>query len=234
MTAVLHASDIVRNYGVVRALDGADIEVSEGEIHGLIGPNGSGKSTFVDVLSGRARPAAGQVFLNGEDVTRRSVRWRRLNGLARAFQHTSVFPAMTVGEQLLVAADRTADSDLDNVVATLDLERYLESPCETIAYGDQRRVDIALALVGRPKVLLLDEPTAGLSRAESLVIAEHIAGLVENWDVSVLLVEHDMEVVFSICNRLTVLNLGRRLMTGTPEEVRGTPEVIKAYLGSQA
>lgn len=234
MTTVLAATDIVRTYGVVRALDGADIEVAEGEIHGLIGPNGSGKSTLVDVLSGRARPSSGQVFLHAEDVTRRPVRWRRLNGLSRAFQHTSVFPTMTVGEQLLVAAGRSVDSDLDSVVATLDLEPHLDTPVETIAYGDQRRVDIALALVGRPKVLLLDEPTAGLSRSESLVIAEHIAGLVENWDVSVLLVEHDMEVVFSICDRLTVLNLGRRLMTGTPTDVRGTPEVIRAYLGSQA
>lgn len=234
MTTALRASDVIRTYGMVRALDGADIEVAEGEIHGLIGPNGSGKSTFVDVLSGRARPTAGSVFLHGEDISRRSIRWRRLNGLSRAFQHTSVFPAMTVGEQLLVAAGRGGDGDLDNVVAALDLEGHLDSQCETIAYGDQRRVDIALALVGRPKVLLLDEPTAGLSRAESLAIADHIAGLVASWDISVLLVEHDMEVVFSICDRLTVLNLGKRLMTGTPDEVRGTPEVIRAYLGSQA
>lgn len=233
MTSVLDARDIVRNYGSVRALNGASIEVAAGEIHGLIGPNGSGKSTFVDVLSGRARPAEGVVRLNGEDITRRSIRWRRMNGMSRAFQHTSVFSTMTVGEQLVVAS-RGDVSDLDAVVGALNLEPHLGSRCETIAYGDQRRVDIALALIGHPKVLLLDEPTAGLSRSESFVIAEHIAELVRNWDISVLLVEHDMEVVFSICKRLTVLNLGQNVVTGPPEEVRRSPDVIEAYLGSSA
>ncbi len=232
--AVLEARGLTCAYGGVRALDRLDLVVEAGLVHGLIGPNGAGKSTCMEALSGGVRPSEGVVLLDGEDVTRRSVRWRRHAGLSRSFQRTSIFPALTVHDQLDLAARRAGETDLDTIVALLSLEAFLDERCADIAYGDQRRVDIALALLGRPRVLLLDEPTAGLSVEESLVLGDHVAALAKEREVTVLLVEHDLDVVFRVCDVLTVLHLGRLLAHGDPLAVRADPRVVEAYLGSAA
>lgn len=231
---VLEAVGVSVRFGSFQALDGVDIAVESGSIHGLIGPNGAGKSTLIDVLSGRRRPTSGTVRLKGEDVTGSSVRRIRHSGLARSFQRTSVFPEMTVGDQLELVARKVGEPDLGEVVDAMDLVEHLDSTCGSIGYGDQRRVDIALALLGRPQILLLDEPAAGLGAAESLGLADHIKSLVTQRHVTVLIVEHDLDVVFRICDVLTVLATGQLLAHGSPAQVRNDPQVVEAYLGASA
>jgi len=226
--------DIIRRFGGFSALDTVQIAVPTGEIRGLIGPNGAGKSTLIDVLSGRADDWSGRVLFHGRDIGGLSVQERRSLGLARSFQRTNIFPDLGVGEQLEIAARKAEIRNVDEVAAELGLRDLIGARAADIGYGDQRRLDLALALIGRPKVLLLDEPAAGLSMGESLTLARLLKDLAARWKVTVLLVEHDMDVVFSICDRITVLHLGKVLAEGTAEEIRSIPEVVKAYLGSAA
>jgi branched-chain amino acid transport system ATP-binding protein len=229
----LEGEGLTRRYGGFRALDDVSIALRPGEIRGLIGPNGAGKSTLMDVLSGRGA-AAGQVRLFGQDIGALPARLRRRAGLARSFQKTNIFPDLTVEQQVRLAA-RAAESDnATEVLDALNLTAFAQRRAADIGYGDQRRLDLALALVGRPRVLLLDEPAAGLSMSESLTLATLLRDLAARWQVTVLIVEHDMEVIFSICSHLTVLHLGRILAEGSPDQVRAMPEVITAYLGSSA
>jgi branched-chain amino acid transport system ATP-binding protein len=234
MSAVLEATGVTLRYGAVTAVDNVDIAVEPGVLHGVIGPNGAGKSSFMDALSGRRRLSGGKVVLDGEDITKRPVAWRRLHGMARSFQKTSVFNALTVRVQLEMVARRTGEEDLDSIVDALGIRPFLELPCNSIAYGDQRSVDIAMALLGRPHVVLLDEPGAGLAHTESVRMLDHIRTLCTERNVAAVLVEHDVDGVFRVCDRITVLSLGKVLATGTPKEVRGDPAVVEAYLGSQA
>jgi branched-chain amino acid transport system ATP-binding protein len=228
----IEGSGLTRRYGGFYALDKVDIAVEQGEIRGLIGPNGAGKSTLIDVISGRASNWSGGVSLHGEDISRMSIQQRHRAGLSRSFQKTNIFPDLTVQEQLEIAATKTEAPNSDEVMQELGLAALAGKRAADVSYGDQRRLDLALALIGRPKVLLLDEPAAGLSMSESLAMAELLKDLAARWKVTVLLVEHDMDVVFSICARITVLHLGRILAEGTPDEIRGIPEVVTAYLGS--
>lgn len=216
------------------ALKGVNIGVEPGEIRGLIGPNGAGKSTLIDVLSGRASHWSGTVALFGRDISALSVRHRRHAGLARSFQRTNIFPDLTVIDQLQIAARKAELPNVDEIMAELSLTALAHLRAADISYGDQRRLDLALALIGRPKVLLLDEPAAGLSIKESIDLAHTLKDLAARWRVTVLLVEHDMDVVFSICDRITVLHLGEVLAEGAPAEIRGNAQVVKAYLGSEA
>ena len=186
------------------------------------------------MLSGRAPDRAGEVLLDGEDITRLSPQQRRKKGLARSFQRTNIFPELTVGEQLDVASWAVAAADTGEVLTALNLAALADIPAAELSYGEQRRLDLALALVGRPRVLLLDEPAAGLTLDESLALAVILRELATRWGVTVLLVEHDMQVVFSVCDRISVLHLGRALAEGTVAEVRADARVVEAYLGSQA
>lgn len=230
----LEVRDVVKTYGGFRALGGVSLSVEEGEIRALIGPNGAGKSTLIDVVSGRARSWSGKVVLRGEDVSHLDPARRRMRGLSRSFQKTSVFPGLTVRQQLLLAAEKVGQDDVGELLAEFSLEGVAHRRAREIAYGDQRRLDLALALVGRPTVLLLDEPAAGLTMAESRTVAEHLRNLARRWKVTVVLVEHDMDVVFSIADRVTVLHTGLVLADGLPQAVRADPAVVRAYLGSAA
>jgi branched-chain amino acid transport system ATP-binding protein len=221
-------------YGAVVALDNIDITLEPGILHGVIGPNGAGKSTFIDALSGRKRPSSGKVQLDGADITRRSARWRRSNGVSRSFQRTSVFGSMTVGEQLEMVARRNDEPDLEGIMRTLDLHEIRDRVCAEIAYGTQRSVDLAIALIGQPRVVLLDEPCAGLVADESVRMLDHVRSLCKERNVAALLVEHDVEGVFRTCDVITVLDLGKLLATGDPVSVRADKNVIRAYLGSAA
>ena len=234
MSFAIEGKRLTRRFGGFTALHGVDIAVRQGEIRGLIGPNGAGKSTLIDVLSGRVPDRVGQVLLNGEDISALSPQERRRKGLARSFQSTNIFPELTVAEQLDVASWAVNAVDVGEILAALNLAGLSDMPAASISYGDQRRLDLALALVGRPSVLLLDEPAAGLTMEESLALAAILRHLATRWGVTVLLVEHDMQVVFSVCDRISVLHLGRALAEGTVAEVRADKRVIDAYLGSQA
>ncbi len=233
----LEGCGLGRRYGGFTAVHNVDLRIPAGEIHGLIGPNGAGKSTVIEILSGRRGGRSnGRVRLNGQDITRAAIGERRSLGLSRSFQRTSVFPTLTIRDQLQVAARKTgaSRSDVVEIMSELELGDIAGCPADMTSYGDQRRLDLALALVGRPSVLLLDEPASGLTAQESLRLADHLRSLVTRWRVTVLLVEHDMEVVFRVCDRITVMQLGRKLAEGTPAEIRRDGRVITAYLGSEA
>ena len=232
---MLRVDDLTVAYGSLRALDGVSLEVARrGALHGIIGPNGAGKSTLMDAITGRRKPTHGRIFFDGQDVTRHSVERRRRLGMSRSFQRTSIFPGIRVGEQLELVASQLGEKDLAGIVDTLDLGRVYDEFADVIAYGDQRRVDIALALVGQPSLMLLDEPAAGLSTAETTTLFEHLAAVARERNVTALVVEHDVEAVFRFCDTITALDLGRLLANGAPDEVRRDPRVIAAYLGSAA
>jgi branched-chain amino acid transport system ATP-binding protein len=234
MSFAIEGKRLTRRFGGFTALQGVDLAVQRGEIRGLIGPNGAGKSTLIDILSGRVIDRVGQVLLNGQDISTLSPQERRRKGLARSFQCTNIFPELTIAQQLDVASWAVNAVDVDEILAALNLTRLSDMTAAAISYGDQRRLDLALALIGRPSVLLLDEPAAGLTIEESLALAAILRDLATRWGVTVLLVEHDMQVVFSVCDRISVLHLGRALAEGTVAEVRANKRVIDAYLGSQA
>ncbi|MCW2713575.1 MAG: transporter [Frankiales bacterium] len=231
---IFEATGVTVRYGALAALSDVAITLTPGLVHGVIGPNGAGKSTFIDALSGRKKLTSGSVKLEGEDITTRSIRWRREHGISRSFQRTSVFGSMTVRQQLNMVARRNAEPDLEGIVSALGLEESLDEICSEIAYGTQRSVDLAISLIGSPRVVLLDEPCAGLVNSESVKMLQHVRDLCQERNVAALLVEHDVEGVFRTCDVITVLDLGRVLTTGTPAEVRADDNVIKAYLGSAA
>jgi len=235
---VLQAEDVAIHYGGVKAVDGVSLTLTKGQIRGLIGPNGAGKSTVIDAITGRRRLTRGKVTLGGIDVSDMGVVERRMRGLSRSFQRTSIFGQMSVRQQVELASHKMGVSDsgadADAVLKELELLPMANTTAEDLGYGEQRRLDLALALVGRPSVLLLDEPMAGLSVKESLDLAHHLKALTSRWDVSVLLVEHDMDVVFGISDVVTVFELGRVIASGTPAEVRTDARVREAYLGSAA
>jgi branched-chain amino acid transport system ATP-binding protein len=230
---MLRVEDLSVAYGSVKALEGVSFEVAErGVLHGVIGPNGAGKSTLMDAITGRRKPTRGRVFVDGRDITRLSVVQRRRLGMSRSFQRTSIFPGIRVGEQLELVASQLGEKDLNGIVDTLELGPVYDELADSIAYGDQRRVDIALALVGQPALMLLDEPAAGLSTTETVTLFEHLAKVVRERNVTALVVEHDVEAVFRFCDTITALDLGRLLASGSPAAVRSDPRVIAAYLGS--
>lgn len=232
---ILEAKGVSKRYGGFLALDEIDLSIERGEIRALLGPNGSGKSTLIDVLSGRAKNFAGQVRLNGEDITRLTPSERRMKGLSRSFQTTSIFSGLTVQSQLELAAHKAEKgSDIHETLSEFGLKKVAQQLARDLSYGDQRRLDLALALCGQPQVLLLDEPAAGLSFEESLKLADTLRELATRRNVTIILVEHDMELVFKVADSITVLQTGKVLAEGKPHDVRSNPEVIRAYLGSAA
>lgn len=229
----LEVDNLTVRYGGVVAVSELNMKLRRGEIRGLIGPNGAGKSTAIDAISGR-RPSTGRVLFEGRDISQLNVVRRRLLGLSRSFQRTSIFPAMRVRDQIELAASRIPGGDPTEVLRELGLLALQDKIANEIGYGDQRRLDLALAFLGRPSVLLLDEPMAGLSIEESRNLAKHLQGLTRDWGVSMILVEHDMEIVFGISDTVTVLETGKLIAEGEPAAVRANAHVRAAYLGSAA
>jgi branched-chain amino acid transport system ATP-binding protein len=240
--ALFEVRDVTVRYGGVTALRNATVTAEARGIHGLIGPNGAGKSTLFNVATGLVTPSSGQVLLDGEDVTRRSPHARARRGLARTFQQLELFGVLTVRDNLLVAAELHARRHGDGTDARGAVEMMLErmnlsqfgaARADHLPTGIARLVEVARALMTRPKVLLLDEPAAGLIEAETEALGRLLRELAAE-GLSIILVEHDMELVMPVCSTVTVLDQGEILASGTPEEIRGNDAVVQAYLGVSA
>ena len=248
MKPVLAARGLFKNFGGLRVADDISLTLEVGARHALIGPNGAGKTTLVNLLTGVLKPRGGSVTLAGEDVTALAPHARARRGLARTFQINQLFAEFSPAEALATAiaerdglgADplRSAGSRepiVAEIVALLerfDLAAEMDRPTHTLAYGKQRLLEIALALAGRPKALLLDEPAAGVPESERRDILAALAALPS--DVAILLIEHDMDLVFSFARRITVLVAGRILAEGPPQAIAADQRVRAAYLGEDA
>ncbi|MGW1770971.1 ABC transporter ATP-binding protein [Streptomyces sp. NPDC002104] len=238
MTAhgVLELRGVSRHFGSFRALDEVGLTVRPGARHAIIGPNGAGKSTLFGLISGTLRTTAGTILVDGRDVTRLPVHRRVGLGVAATFQHSSLFLRETVLENVLLAVTRRSGSRgaatvrARELLDRVGLSTRHELPAAALSHGERRQLEVAVALGTEPRLLLLDEPAAGMSPAETARLTELIAAL--PGEVTVLLVEHDLDMVFALADTVTVLHLGRHLKTGTPDEVRACAEVRAAYLGT--
>ncbi|WP_140847424.1 ABC transporter ATP-binding protein [Paracoccus sp. FO-3] len=232
---MIRVENLTVAYGAFKALTDISVDLGQrGQVHSIIGPNGAGKSTFMDAIVGKRRPSAGRIFYKDRDISRETIQWRRKNGMARSFQKTSIFPGLTIFEQLDLVASHLNEPDLDAIIDTMDLREVLNVEATRAAYGVQRRVDVALGLIGMPDILLLDEPGAGLSAEETAHLFRHLRKLASERNIAAVVVEHDVEAVFALSDVVTVLDLGRHLATGTPAEIRANPQVVAAYLGTAA
>ena len=247
--AVLETRALCKSFGALAVTQNVNLSLEAGARHALIGPNGAGKTTLVNQLTGVLRPSSGTVLLDGEDVTRITPERRVRRGLSRTFQINSLFPHLTPLEAVTTAiCERDRDTmgfahrwirgvsksraQLDEahaLLASLGIERDCDLPTHELAYGRQRVLEIALALAARPRVLLLDEPAAGIPEGESDELFAVLDRLPS--DVAILLIEHDMSLVFRFATRITVLVGGAELVTGTPEEIGADPRVREVYLG---
>ena len=250
--AILEVRDLTRRFGGLVAVSDLSLSVEEGEIRGLIGPNGAGKTTTFNVISGFYPPSEGRVLFRGEDVAGMSTNAIAARGLVRTFQATTLFQELTVLENVLVGrhlkartgpfrallgADRpreeAARARAIEILDFFGLGERREDPGLSLPHGLQRALGVAVAFAAEPKLLLLDEPFTGMNPEETRRMME-IVRKVRDRGITILLVEHDMQAVMGLCDRITVLNFGRLLAEGTPGEVRRHPDVIEAYLGAAA
>jgi branched-chain amino acid transport system ATP-binding protein len=245
VTPALETRGLYRRFGGLVVTDDVSLTLAPGARHALIGPNGAGKTTLINQLTGILRPTRGTVLLGGEDVTALAANRRVRRGLVRTFQINQLFPDLTVAESLSVAiaerdgvgaqpwrsagADPAAAEDIAELLARFGLAADMDRPTRMLPYGKQRLLEIALALAWRPRVLLLDEPAAGVPEGERRDILAALAGLPK--DVAILLIEHDMDLVFSFATRISVLVAGRILVEGPPEAIAADERVRAVYLG---
>lgn len=232
--------DIHVEFDGVKALDSVDMEIRRGEIRGLIGPNGAGKTTLVNVISGYQKSSAGEVFIDGVPTSTWSSQKRARAGVVRTFQGVRAFADLSVRENVEVGAlgvGKSRKEAVDRgkiVIEALGLNGFEDQIANSLPYGIQRRLGIARALATEPRYLLLDEPAAGLNEEESHTLGDALQELRDEFGCGMLLIEHDMPLIMRVCQRITVLNFGKVLVSGTPTEVRENKEVITAYLGSES
>ncbi len=241
----LRVEALTRRFGGVVAVHRVSLDVAEGERRAIIGPNGAGKTTLFNLVAGKLTPSEGAIRYRGTDITGLAPYQRARLGIGRTFQRTNLFPSLTVAEnirlavlahtdrarRILVPVERFADVEdrVDELLDGFDLGGRSTTEVHELSYGEQRQLEIALALAGRPSLLLLDEPTAGMSPAETSSITEIISSLPR--EVTLLVIEHDMDVVFTLADRISVLHHGEVIAEGTPTEVRDDPNVVQVYFG---
>ena len=245
--AILELRGLVKRFGALAATDGLDLSIHAGEIHAVIGPNGAGKTTLVHQVSGALKPDAGHVFFDGREVTGLNMHERVASGLARSYQITNIFNGFSVRDNLALAvqarqgssmrfwraaiSETALFSEAGAIAQQIGLGERLSTVAGNLSHGEQRRLEVGLALATQPKLLLLDEPMAGMGHDESDDLVPLIASLRPS--VAVLLIEHDMDAVFRIADRISVLVAGRIIATGTPDAIRSNAEVKRAYLGDE-
>ena len=237
---LLRTHRLGRRFGSFRALDGVDLELVTGEIRAVIGPNGAGKTTLVNALSGLTPPTSGRIYLNDREITRWPMARRARAGLVRTFQTSTLFPELSVADHLEAALGhgrirlRRPDAWSERIEALLERSGFVERrelPAQALAHGERRRLALEMALAMRPRLLMLDEPMAGLTTPEA---ESFVARLRQLMDVTLLVVEHDMDVVFQLADRITVLHRGAILADGSPDEIEAEPDVQAVYLGRDA
>jgi ABC-type branched-chain amino acid transport systems, ATPase component len=252
-TYVLKTENLGIDFGGLTAVNNFEIEMKTHDIYGLIGPNGAGKTTIFNLLTKVYQPTRGKIYLGGQEITNESIVSVNKLGIARTFQNIRLFKDLTVLDNVKVALhhsihynliesvlklpryrkeEKEVEEKAMNLLKVLDLDEFTNSKAKNLPYGKQRKLEIARALATSPKLLLLDEPAAGMNPTETAELMDTIKLIREKFDISVLLIEHDMKFVMGICEKITVLNFGQVLATGTPDEIKNNPEVIAAYLGS--
>ncbi len=260
MEPILNVKNLTMNFGGLKALDNVNIAVEKGEIAALIGPNGAGKTTFFNCITGIYEPSQGYVAITPPNASTQKLKGLKPNqvtekGLARTFQNIRLFHGMTVLENVLIGRhcrmksgilgamlrpasqkneEKKAIADSYEILEKIGLDQYVNEMAVNLPYGAQRRLEIARALATDPCILLLDEPAAGMNPQETKELDDLIIWLRDNEDLSILLIEHDMKLVMSLSDRIHVVDYGKKIAEGTPEEVKNNPEVIKAYLGDES
>ncbi|WP_332642538.1 ABC transporter ATP-binding protein [Aeromicrobium sp.] len=240
---LLHVKDVVVRFGGVTAVNHANFEVEAGTVTGLIGPNGAGKTTCFNVITGLQAPTAGRVILDGKDITRMPVPRRARHGMGRTFQRLEAFGSLSVEDNIRVAidirdgfrgfmraVDGSADAEIDALLERVGILDYAEERADSVPTGTARLLEVARALARNPRLLLLDEPSSGLDEAETEAFGGLLLDLAAEGR-TVLMVEHDMDLVMRVCHEIHVLDFGSIIAQGTPEQIRKDPAVQKAYLG---
>ena len=249
---VLRTDHLCIQFGGLKAVDDVNLEIKEGELYGLIGPNGAGKTTVFNILTGVYKPTSGRFYLCGEDITGKAPAEVNKKGIARTFQNIRLFSGLTVLENVMVGlsnqipcgvfasvfrlpkyweSEKQARARAHELLKMFNLDQYADQLASNLPYGKQRKLEIARAMATNPKLLLLDEPAAGMNPNETQELMDDITFIRKEFNITILLIEHDMRLVGGICEKLTVLNFGTELAKGETSAVLNNPDVIKAYIG---
>lgn len=251
---VLEMQHVEKRFGGVHAIDDFSVKIEKGKIHGLIGPNGAGKTTIFNNITGIYAPSAGKIIFDGKDITGTAPYKVAQLGIGRTFQNIRLFSNLSVLENVIIASGLDATYNMPQAIfhskKFFDREKFLndkamglleivgladkcEEKASALPYGHQRKLEIARAMALDPKLLLLDEPAAGMNAEESLDLVNFVKEIREKFDITILMIEHHMDVVTNLCDYCTVLNFGKTIAVGTPAEIKANPEVIRAYLGGE-
>jgi branched-chain amino acid transport system ATP-binding protein len=244
-TVILKTEKLSRHFGALLACNEVSLEITEGEIHAIIGPNGAGKTTFMDLIINRTTPSGGRVYFYGKDITSRQPYHIVNMGICKCFQISRLFMNLSCFENVRIALIKCSGKTFDflpkpddylrveakAVLSQVGIDRLIDETAAYLSYGDQRRLEIAITLAMKPRLLMLDEPTAGISRTEGYSIMDMVRGMVKGTGITVMFIEHDMDIIFNYADRISVMNLGRLIATDKPEKIRRNEFVREAYFG---